>query len=189
MGAAPTTAVNRSSCEWRGQGRTVVRQRSRSPTGSRLRHPSDLTPGQSVAARRSFPAYIWPDQADTSGRANCAPDLTAQLGSPVVEAIDAARFAGMTTRRRFRNRAGARARSSGNICRGQAGGAIRAAIAEAAGRATRASPFALAAAGSRAEERRGAVLRLSLWPEPDQVDEVLAVASFHGQWIEWRAAG
>ena len=40
---------------------------------------------------------------------------------------------------------------------------------------------------AEAEERRGAVLRLSLWPD-GPVDEVLAVASFHGQWIEWQAA-
>ena len=66
--------------------------------------------------------------------------------------------------------------------------AIRAAIAEAAGRATRASPFAWLRLEAEAEERRGAVLRLSLWPD-GPVDEVLALASFHGQWIEWRARG
>jgi hypothetical protein len=65
--------------------------------------------------------------------------------------------------------------------------AIRAAIAEAAGRATKASPFAWLRLEAEAEERRGAVLRLSLWPD-GPVDEVLALASFHGQWIEWQAA-
>jgi hypothetical protein len=33
---------------------------------------------------------------------------------------------------------------------------------------------------------RGTVLRLSLW-QGGPVDEGLALAGFHGQWIEWRA--
>ena len=39
---------------------------------------------------------------------------------------------------------------------------------------------------AEAEERRGAMLRLSLWPQ-GPVDEALAVVDFHGRWLEWRS--
>ena len=37
-----------------------------------------------------------------------------------------------------------------------------------------------------ADERRGALLRLSLWPH-GPVDEALALVNYHGRWLEWRS--
>jgi len=65
--------------------------------------------------------------------------------------------------------------------------AIRAAIEHAAARATEASPFAWLRLEAEADERRGARLRLSLWPH-GPVDALLALADFHGQWLEWRGS-
>ncbi len=63
--------------------------------------------------------------------------------------------------------------------------AIRDAVAQAAREATRASPFAWLRMEAEAGEKRGAVVRLSLWPQ-GPVDEPIAVADFHGRWLEWR---
>jgi hypothetical protein len=102
-----------------------------------------------------------------------------------VEAIDAARFAERELRAGASGTALVLAHTVfWQYLSGPTKAAIRAAIAEAAGRATKASPFAWLRL--EAEEHRGAVLRLSLWPD-EPVDEVLAVASFHGRWIEWQA--
>jgi len=132
-------------------------------------------------------AYIWPDQADRLARAEAALDLAAQLGARV-EAIDAARFAERELRAGASGTALVLAHTVfWQYLPGPTKAAIRAAIAEAAGRATKAGPFAWLRLEAEAEERRGAVLRLSLWPD-GPVDEFLAVASFHGQWIEWQAA-
>ena len=173
------------SCEWRGAAEPL-------PHAIEVaeRRGCDILPidARDPAARARMLAYIWPDQADRLARAEAALDLAAQLG-PRVETIDAALFAERELR----------AGASGctlvlahtifwQYLPAATKAAIRAAIAEAAARATKASPFAWLRLEAEAEERRGAVLRLSLWPD-GPVGEVLALASFHGQWIEWRAGG
>jgi hypothetical protein len=180
----PTDAAVKISCEWRGNvepwsGAIEVADRR----GCDI-HPIDPT---DPVARARMLAYIWPDQADRLARAEAALDLAAKLG-PRVEAIDAARFAERELRAGASGTALVLAHTIfWQYLPGPTKAAIRAAIAEAAGRATKASPFAWLRLEAEAEERRGAVLRLSLWPD-GPADEVLAVASFHGQWIEWRAA-
>jgi hypothetical protein len=180
----PPDAAVKIPCEWRGKvepwsGAIEVADRR----GCDI-HPID--PGDPVARARML-AYIWPDQADRLARAEAALDLAAQLG-PRVEAIDAARFAERELRAGASGTALVLAHTIfWQYLPGPTKAAIRAAIAEAAGRATKAGPFAWLRLEAEAEERRGAVLRLSLWPD-GPADEVLAVASFHGQWIEWQAA-
>ena len=61
-------------------------------------------------------------------------------------------------------------------------------IAEAAGRAMPESPLAWLRLEAESEEKRGAVLRLSIWPH-GPIDAKLAVASFHGAWFEWQGVG
>ena len=177
----PPDAAVKISCEWRGKvepwpGVIEVADRR----GCDI-HPID--PSDPIARARML-AYIWPDQADRLARAEAALDLAAQSDLRV-EAIDAARFAERELRAGASGTALVLAHTVfWQYLSGPTKAAIRAAIAEAAGRATKASPFAWLRL--EAEERRGAVLRLSLWPD-GRVDEVLAVASFHGQWIEWQA--
>jgi hypothetical protein len=173
------------ACEWRGAveplaGAIEVAERR----GCDI-HPID--PGDPVARARML-AYIWPDQAERLARAEAALDLAARSDLRV-ETIDAALFA----QRELRAGASGSALVLAHTIFWQylptpTKAAIRAAIGEAAARATKASPFAWLRLEAEAEERRGAVLRLSLWPD-GPVDEVLALASFHGQWIEWRAGG
>jgi hypothetical protein len=38
---------------------------------------------------------------------------------------------------------------------------------------------------AEADEPRSAVVRLSLWPH-GPLDEPIAVADYHGRWLEWR---
>jgi hypothetical protein len=173
------------ACEWRGEVEPLA-----GAIEVVNRRGCDIRPidARDPEARARMLAYIWPDQADRLARAEAALDLAAQLGPPV-EAIDAALFA----ERELRAGASGSALVLAHTIFWQylpapTKAAIRAAIAEAAARATKASPFAWLRLEAEAEERRGAVLRLSLWPD-GPVDEILALASFHGQWIEWRAGG
>lgn len=168
-------------CEWRGEAE---------PPAAAVtvfdRRGCDLNPidARDVTARARMLAYIWPDQLTRLERAEAALDVAA--GQDLrVEAIDAAHFA----ERELRAGApGCALLLAHTLCwqylSPATKAAIRVAIAEAADRATPASPFAWLRL--EAEERRGAVLRLSLWPH-GPTDEALALASFHGQWIEWRA--
>jgi len=171
------------ACEWRGAVEPMadaIEVADRRGCDIRPIDPSD------PATRARMLAYIWPDQAERLARAEAALDAAARE-TLRVEAIDAALFA----ERELAAVAPGRALVLAHTIFWQylpsaTKAAIRATIAEAADRATTASPFAWLRAEAEAEERRGAVLRLSLWPN-GPVDEVLAVASFHGQWIEWRA--
>jgi hypothetical protein len=173
------------ACEWRGEVEPLA-----GAIEVAERRGCDILPidARDPAARARMLAYIWPDQADRLARAEAALDLAAQLG-PRVETIDAALFA----ERELRAGAPGNALVLAHTIFWQylappTKATVRAAIAEAATHATQASPFAWLRLEAEAEERRGAVLRLSLWPD-GPVDEVLALASFHGQWIEWRAGG
>ena len=173
------------ACEWRGgveplPGAIDVGERR----GCDI-HPID--PSDPVARARML-AYIWPDQAERLARAEAALDLAARSDLRV-ETIDAALFAERELRAGAPGSALVLAHTIfWQYLPAQTKAAIRAAIAEAAARATRASPFAWLRLEAEAEEHRGAVLRLSMWPD-EPVDEILALASFHGQWLEWRAAG
>ena len=168
-------------CEWRGKAEALA-----GAVEVAERRGCDLNPidAGSSAARARMLAYIWPDQAARLARAQAALDVAAEENIRV-EAIDAADFAA----RELRAGAPGRALVLAHTIFWQylpraAKTAIRAAIAGAAERATRASPFAWLRLEAEAEERRGAILRLSLWPH-GPIDETLALASFHGQWIEW----
>jgi len=169
-------------CEWRGKAEALA-----GAIEVAERRGCDLNPidASDLAARARMLAYIWPDQAARLARAEAALDVAAEENIRV-EAIDAAQFAA----RELRAGAPGRALVLAHTIFWQylprpAKTAIRAAIAEAADRATRANPFAWLRLEAGAEERRGAILRLSLWPH-GPIDEKLALASFHGQWIEWR---
>jgi hypothetical protein len=184
FGWGPRDAELRISCEWRGAVEPLAAAIEVADRRGCDIHPIDA---RDPAARARMLAYVWPDQADRLARAGAALDLVARLG-PRVEAIDAARFA--------ERELGAGAAGTALVLAhtivwqylpGATRSAIRAAIAGAAERASSSSPFAWLRLEAEAEERRGAVLRLSLWPH-GPVDEVLALASFHGQWIEWRGA-
>jgi hypothetical protein len=171
-------------CQWRGD--------AAAPSGALLvvdRRGCDINPidAGDAAARARMLAYIWPDQTDRLARAEAALAVAAKENIRV-EAIDAAEFAARELR------AGAPGHTLvlahtifWQYLPAPTKAAIRAAIAEAAARATNASPLAWLRLEAEAEERRGAVLRLSLWPH-GPLDEAIAVASFHGQWIEWRGA-
>lgn len=173
----------RIPCEWRGAtphwaGGLAVTERR----GCDIR---PIDPSDSAACGRML-AYIWPDQLDRLARAEAALELAASE-QVRVEAIDAARFV---------QRELAAGASEGALVLAhtifwqyppsETRATIRAAIADAGARATKAAPFAWLRLEAEPEETRGAVLRLSLWPD-GPVDEVLALASFHGQWIEWQA--
>jgi len=173
------------SCEWRGEVEPLAGAIEVADRRGCDIHPIDA---RDPAARGRMLAYIWPDQADRLARAEAALNLAAQLG-PRVEAIDAALFAERELSAGAPGTALVLAHTIfWQYLQAPTKAAIRAAIAEAAARATKASPFAWLRLEAEAEERRGAVLRLSLWPD-GPVDDVLASASFHGQWIEWRAGG
>jgi hypothetical protein len=174
------------ACHWRGEaapfnGSVDVRERR----GCDI-HPIDARDHE---ARGRMLAYIWPDQLERLARAEAALDIAAREG-PRVEAIDAARFA--------QRELSAGAPGSALVLAhtvfwqylpSETKAELRATIATAAERATEANPFAWLRLEAEAESkaRGGAILRLSLWPH-GPVDEELAAASFHGQWIEWTAA-
>lgn len=181
----PADATVTIPCEWRGE--------TAPPNGSLEvvdRLGCDLRPidARDPGARARMLAYIWPDQSARLARAEAALDLAAAKGVRV-DAIDAATFVARALHKLEPGRALVLAHTIVWQYLPQAAKAgIGDAIAEAAGRATRASPFAWLRLEAEPEEPRGGVLRLSLWPD-GPVDEALAVASFHGQWIEWRGAG
>lgn len=176
----------RIGCEWRGEAPP--------PTGVLTvadRLGCDLQPIDpgDASARGRMLAYIWADQCERLARAEAALDLAAAQPARV-EAIDAARFSARELSSPVLGRARTLAHSVfWQYLPSTAKASIRATIGEAAGRATAESPFAWLRleAEAEAEERRGAVLRLSLWPG-GPVDQRLALASFHGAWIEWGPA-
>lgn len=185
FGWGPEDAKVKISCRWRGAAEPI--------TGAVEvidRRGSDIYPvdARDPAARERMLAYIWPDQAERLARAEAALDLAAREG-PRIETADAARFA---KRELEAGAPGAVLVLSHTIfwhyLAAETKTGVRAAIAAAADRATEASPFAWLRLEAEAEskERGGAILRLSLWPR-GPVDAELAVASFHGQWIEWTA--
>jgi hypothetical protein len=169
-------------CEWRGQKPELAETIAVAD-----RKGCDVNPidARDAAARGRMLAYIWPDQSARLARAESALNLAAAENIRV-EAIDAAAFAARELETGAQNRALALAHSVfwqylADAKKTQ----IRAAIAGAAARATRASPFAWLRMEAEADERRGAVLRLSLWPD-GPIDQALAVVDFHGRWLEWR---
>jgi hypothetical protein len=181
-GASP--AAVSIACEWRGASADLA-----GAIAVADRRGCDLRPidARDAAARARMLAYIWPDQTDRLARAEAALDVAAREGLGV-ETIDAGEFAA----RELQAGAPGCALVLSHTIFWQyldqpTKAAIRVAIAEAARRATPASPFAWLRLEAEADEPRGAILRLSLWPH-GPVDERLAVASFHGQWIEWRQA-
>jgi hypothetical protein len=145
-----------------------------------------IDPG-SPDARRRMLAYIWADQSERLARAEAAMDLAAAQPEQVEE-IDAAKFVA----RELSSPPPGRARVLVHSVFWQylpepTKASILATILEAAKRASPTSPFAWLRLESEEGERRGAVLRLSLWPN-GPIDKPLAVASFHGAWIEWTGA-
>jgi hypothetical protein len=177
-------ATVRIPCEWRGEAaapRGAVEVVERRACDLNPIDPSD------TVARGRMLSYIWPDQTERLARAEAALDLAAERGTRV-ESIDAARF---VERELSAGHPGSALVLAHTIfwqyLPTATKEAIGTAIADAASRATKASPFAWLRleAEANAKTRGGAVLRLSLWPD-GPVDQELASASFHGQWIEWR---
>ena len=169
-------------CEWRGPS---LASPSSLEVAERL--GCDLLPidARDPVSRERMLAYIWPDQTARVAQAQAALNLAAREGVMVEEA-DAAQF----TARQLRLGAPGRALVLMHSIFWQylprpTAAAIRAAIAKAAQAATDANPLAWLRMEAEAGEKRGAVVRLSLWPH-GPVDEAIAVADFHGRWLEWR---
>lgn len=172
-------------CEWRGGVPAFADAIAIADRKGCDLNPIDAT---DAAARARMLAYIWPDQAARLARAEAALDLASANGVRI-EQIDAALFAARELRAGAPGSALVLAHSVfWQYLPDDAKASIRTAIGEAAARATAASPFAWLRMEAEAEERAGAILRLSLWPH-GPVDEKLALASFHGQWLEWRGEG
>jgi hypothetical protein len=170
-------------CEWRGPKPAFAKTIEIADRKGCDRNPIDA---RDPVARARMLAYIWPDQAARLARAESALDLAAAENLDI-EAIDAALFAARELRGATPGRALVLAHSVFWQYLAEATkGEIRAAIAEAASRATAASPFAWLRMEAEAEERRGAVLRLSVWPQ-GPIDEPLGIVDFHGRWLEWRS--
>ena len=168
-------------CEWRGAAGPLDLALT---VSGRLGCDINPIDASDPAQRARMLAYIWPDQTERLARAQAALDIAAQAKTRV-EAIDAARFAARELK------AGAAGKTLvlahtifWQYIPREAKDAIRAAVAEAADRATKLSPVAWLRLEAEAEEARGGVLRLSIWPQ-GPVDKKLALASYHGQWIEW----
>jgi hypothetical protein len=174
-------ATVRIACDWRGRRETfapIIEVADRLGCDQK---PIDARDG---AQRKRMLAYIWPDQTARVQRIEAALALAASENLSI-EANDAAAFA---------------ARELGPAHEGSATvlthsvvwqylpeatkASLKKTVAAAAGRATRAAPFAWLRMEAEAGERRGAVLRLSLWPD-EIIDAPLAVVDFHGRWIEW----
>jgi hypothetical protein len=171
----------RISCQWRGEP---------GPLSGTLevagRLGCDLNPidASDLAQRARMLAYIWPDQTERLARAEAALDLAAKTKTRV-EAIDAARFA----ERELQHGAAGKTLVLAHTIFWQylakeTRSALRAAISKAADRASEQNPFAWLRVEAEPDEPRGGVLRLSLWPQ-GTVDRKLALADFHGQWIDW----
>jgi hypothetical protein len=155
----------------------------------RDRKACDLNPvdARDPVARARMLAYIWPDQTARLARAEAALDVVAASGLQV-EAIDAAPFAQRELAAPPEGAALVLAHSVfWQYLPDPARATIREAIAAAAARATPARPFAWLRMEAEADERRGARLRLSLWPD-GPIDRLLGVVDFHGQWVEWGGA-
>jgi hypothetical protein len=180
---APDAKV-RIACDWRGAAPAMAGSIEIAD-----RKGCDLNPidAQDPAACARMLAYIWPDQSARLARAQAALEIAAQLNIRV-EAIDAAHFAARELDAGAPGRALVLVHSIfWQYLPDATRTAIRAAIEHAAARATEASPFAWLRLEAEADERRGARLRLSLWPH-GPVDALLALADFHGQWLEWRGS-
>lgn len=169
-------------CEWRGPDPALP---ARLEVAERL--GCDLLPvdARDPVGRARMLAYIWPDQTARVARAEAALNLAAREGVEV-EAADAAQFAARQLRLGAPGRALVLMHSIfWQYLPAPTAAAIRATVAEAAQAATVASPFAWLRMEAEAGEKRGAMVRLSLWPH-GVVDEPIAVADFHGRWLEWR---
>jgi hypothetical protein len=180
---APDDAVT-IPCEWRGESLTASRAIAVADRRGCDLNPVDAGDAQ---ARARMLAYIWPDQRERVARAEAALDLAAREQTRV-EKIDAAAFVARELSLGAPHRALTLAHSIfWQYLPDETKQQIRAAIGAAAAQASPASPLAWLRMEAEPEEPRGATLRLSLWPK-GPIDAKLAVASFHGQWIEWRAA-
>lgn len=169
-------------CEWRGESPALPASLE---VAERL--GCDLLPidARDPVSRERMLAYIWPDQTARVARAEAALNLAAREDVEV-QAADAAQFAARQLRLEAPGRVLVLMHSIfWQYLPGSTAAAIRAAIAEAAQAATDATPFAWLRMEAEAGEKRGAVVRLSLWPQ-GPVDEAIAVADFHGRWLEWR---
>jgi len=178
----PAHASVHIACDWRGD--------TPPPSASLQiadRRGCDLAPidPSDERSRDRMLAYVWADQNERLARAEAAMRLAATWAVRV-EAIDAARFVA----REFAAPSPGRALTLTHTIFWQylpaaTKAALRATMAEAAERATAQSPLAWLRLEAESEEKRGAVLRLSIWPD-GPVDAKLAVASFHGAWIDWQ---
>jgi len=172
------------ACEWRGPAPAFAQKIAIADRKACDRSPIDA---RDAAARARMLAYIWPDQTARLARAEAALDVVAASGLQV-EAIDAAHFAARELAAPPEGAALVLAHSVfWQYLPDPARATIREAIAAAAARATPARPFAWLRMEAEAEERRGARLRLSLWPD-GPIDRLLGVVDFHGQWVEWGGA-
>ncbi len=181
----PRAARVAIACEWRGPATGFAEQIAVADRKACDRSPVDA---RDPAARARMLAYIWPDQATRLARAEAALDV-AVAEEMSVEAIDAAEFAVRELSLGAPGRALVLVHSI--FWQYLADGTkaeIRAAIAQAAERASTAAPFAWLRMEAEADERRGARLRLSLWPR-GPLDALLATVDFHGQWVEWGGGG
>ncbi len=170
------------ACEWRGQAGVLAESIE---VADRL--GCDLLPidARDRASRARMLSYIWPDQAARVARAEAALSLAAREKLEV-QAIDAARFTAAQLRLGAPGRALVLVHSIfWQYLPEATGAAIRGAIAQAAGEATATAPFAWLRMEAEADEPRGATVRLSLWPH-GPLDEPIAVADYHGRWLEWR---
>lgn len=172
----------RIACDWRGERPSLPERIAVAD-----RKGCDLNPidARDAIARARMLAYIWPDQTARLARAEAALDLFAAQDLRI-EAIDAAQFAARELEAGAPGRALVLAHSIfWQYLPEAAKTAVRAAIAQAGARASLASPLAWLRMEAEADERRGAVLRLSLWPH-GPIDAPLALVDFHGRWLEWR---
>ncbi|MGO8834551.1 MAG: DUF2332 domain-containing protein [Roseiarcus sp.] len=170
------------ACEWRGPAYDF---------GDAIevadRRGCDLNPIDATdpASRARMLSYIWPDQDARVARAEAALKLAAREGVRI-EAVDAARYAARQLRRGAPGRASVLVHSIVWQYLAEATRAgIGRAVARAAAEATAQAPFAWLRMEAEAGEPRGAMVRLSLWPH-GPLDEPVAVADYHGRWLEWR---
>jgi hypothetical protein len=170
------------ACEWRGAAPfpdAAIEVADR--RGCDL-HPIDAS---DPANRARMLAYIWPDQHARVARAEAALNLAAREAVRI-EALDAAQFVERQLRLGAPGRVLTLAHSIfWQYLTHETRAAIQRAIAQAAAAATTAAPLAWLRMEGEAAEPRGAVLRLSLWPHGPH-DAPLAVADYHGRWLEWR---
>ena len=170
------------ACEWRGQAPVLVESIQVADRLGCDLHPIDA---REPASRARMLSYIWPDQGARVARAEAALSLAARENIHV-EASDAAQFVARQLRLGAPERVLVLVHSIfWQYLPDATRAAIRGAIAQAADEATTAAPFAWLRMEAEAEEPRGAVVRLSLWPH-GPLDEPIALADYHGRWLEWR---